>query len=68
MEHLLDHPIIRNCEETGFPDRRKDDEPICPICGDECCTIYKNREGEILGCDECISICEAQEVLYRGEL
>lgn len=67
MDTILDHPIIRNCEDTGYPDR-KEEFPICPICGEETDTIYKDREGEIVGCDECIRSVDAWEVLERGEL
>lgn len=62
MYDLPDHPSIRNTEQTGYPDRRKDDEPFCPMCGDRCDTIYKNRYGEIIGCDECIKAIDAWEV------
>lgn len=36
--------------------------PICPVCGRECETIYKDsKSGEIIGCDECISECMADD-------
>jgi hypothetical protein len=63
MNNLADAPDIRNCMQTGYPDRRKDDEPICPMCGDRCDTIYKNREGEIVGCDECLKAIDSWEVM-----
>lgn len=28
--------------------------PACPICGEECETIYKNPDGEAVGCENCI--------------
>lgn len=63
MDTLLDHPAIRNAERTGYPDNRRDEEPVCPICGARCEDIYKDREGEIVGCDECLKRCNAWEVM-----
>lgn len=36
--------------------------PICPVCGDECETIYRNSDYEIVGCDECVKTYDAWEV------
>ncbi|MCM1439196.1 MAG: hypothetical protein NC131_08340 [Roseburia sp.] len=60
---IPDHPIIQNCERTGYPDGRAPDYPICPICGAECDTIYKDRDGTIFGCDECVSSVDAWDAL-----
>lgn len=49
-----DHPVIRNMERTGYPDGKEPEYPICPICGEECETIYKSKDYDIVGCDECI--------------
>lgn len=57
---IPDHPIIRNCEETGFPDRNEPETPICPVCGAEADTFYK-QDTEIVGCDECIKAVDARE-------
>ena len=35
--------------------------PVCPICGAETDTYYKNADGEIVGCDECVSTIDAWE-------
>lgn len=36
--------------------------PICPICGEECETIYKDAQlGNIIGCDECVDALSADE-------
>lgn len=50
----IENPIIRNCERTGYPDGKSPKYPICPICGDECDTVYKNQLNDIVGCDNCI--------------
>lgn len=64
MFDLPDHPDIRNCEETGYPDRREDKEPSCPKCGSKLIdTIYKDSDGDIVGCDMCVTLCEPWEVL-----
>jgi formylmethanofuran dehydrogenase subunit B len=45
-------------------------EIICPLCDSECETIYESSEGEILGCENCVSrkdsfdwYCEERERL-----
>lgn len=62
MYNIPDHPEIRNCEETGYPDRREDTEPECPMCGSRCDTIYKDRYEDIVGCDCCIKTIDAWEI------
>ena len=57
---MTDHPDIVNCERYGYPDGPRK-WPICPVCGEECDTYYKNGHGEILGCEACIDIVDAWE-------
>ncbi len=59
---LPDHPVIRNLERTGYPDGREPVYPRCPVCGDECETVYRNKNYEIVGCDCCVRTDEAWEV------
>ena len=40
---------------------REDDNPICPVCGWECETLYRNENGDVLGCDVCIETKDAAE-------
>lgn len=56
-----DHPVIRNMELTGCPDGIEPKLPRCPICGAEVDTVYKNKELEIVGCDECLQSNDAWE-------
>lgn len=44
--------------------RKKNDPlfPICPICGKECETIYRDTDYQILGCDKCVQEREAWEI------
>ena len=59
---MMDDPIIRMMERTGYPSERYQDEPRCPVCGELCETLYKDRYGDIVGCDECITTLNAWEV------
>ncbi len=34
--------------------------PVCPVCGETCRWLYK-REGEVIGCDECVEEVDAWE-------
>lgn len=36
--------------------------PICPACGEECNTYYY-KDGEIIGCDQCVDTKDAWEVM-----
>lgn len=38
-------------------------ETICPICGQECRRIYRNLNGEIIGCAECVEEVSAEDYL-----
>jgi hypothetical protein len=61
---MTDHPDIVNCERYGYPDGPRK-RPICPVCGEECDTYYRDntyridRHGEILGCENCIDELDA---------
>lgn len=59
---IPDDPIIRNCERTGYPGGREPDYPICPICGAQCETLYRDFHGETFGCDECVTQYNAWEM------
>lgn len=61
MYDIPDHPIIRNLEQTGYPDRRKDTEPRCPICGAYESEWYV-RGKEVVGCWNCVQMKESWEV------
>ena len=42
-----------------------DIEPICPVCGEQCEEIFKDINGEVCGCDRCITSRDAYE--WQGE-
>ncbi len=51
---LRDHPDIERAMATGYPGDEPE-QPVCPVCGQECETIYRAQDSEIVGCDMCIS-------------
>lgn len=59
---LPDHPVVQNLERTGYPDGKEPRCPRCPICGEECETVYKDRYGAYVGCDVCMETKDAWEV------
>ena len=36
--------------------------PCCPLCGEECETIFFDRFGDLVGCDNCITTKDAWDV------
>lgn len=63
MRQIPDHPAIRMAERTGYG-APLCQEPICPVCGAQCDTVYINKYGEILGCEECV---DTEEAFGRAE-
>lgn len=59
MQDLPDAPWIRDAELNGMPSA---DPVICPVCGEECETIYLD-DGccNVLGCDNCIRTMDAYD-------
>lgn len=58
MIQIPDHPDIRRSERDGV---HQTAEPICPVCGYPCETVYFSC-GEIIGCDSCLTAHDASEV------
>lgn len=54
-----DHPVVRNLMETGYPDGKEPDYPICPVCFEECEDIYMDKYGDVFGCDRCVRCKDA---------
>lgn len=57
----LENPMITNARLTGWPNGKEPERPICPACGEECQTIYRDRFGVIVGCDGCVERNDAWE-------
>lgn len=58
----IEDPIITNMERTGYPDGLGRRLPVCPVCGEEAGEFYKNHDGQIVGCDECVDIVPYYEM------
>ena len=43
MQDLPDAPWIREAEMFGPPPYDDGPDPVCPICGEECETIYTDK-------------------------
>lgn len=54
---MKDAPDIRRAEATGYPHPVK--WPRCPVCGQECSSVYRNGEGAIVACDNCLEELDA---------
>lgn len=61
MKQLEDAPDIARTRRDGYPIAPH--YPYCPICGEACDRVYKNENGDIVGCDECLTELDAWEVL-----
>lgn len=62
----LQHPDITACERWGYPRQVK--YPVCPVCDAETDTFYRDRDGEICGCDNCVKAVDAWEVIANAGL
>lgn len=38
-------------------------EIVCPVCGQDCRRYYRNLDGTILGCEECVEEVSAEDYL-----
>ena len=61
MQDLPDAPWIREAEMYGMPPYDDGPDPTCPVCGEECETIYTDKDGDPVGCDQCVTLWEAYE-------
>lgn len=58
-----ENPIIEHMMRTGYPPGREPPpDPRCPECWSVCEKLYKDRNGNILGCDCCIVEVDAWEI------
>ena len=74
MANIPDAPWIRETEATGccsygFWNQPAKDErtPVCPVCGEEADEFYKNKDGEIVGCFNCITKVDAWECVSEED-
>lgn len=56
----MEHPDVERALRTGYP--RDTEFPRCPVCGNECDTVYRDIYGDVFACDECVTSKSAWEV------
>lgn len=44
-----------------YPEPPEQTMPICPECGEECECLYRDRTGQIVGCENCIDTLDAYD-------
>lgn len=62
----LQHPDITAIEATGYPARFVLRGLRCPVCGEECGWVFRDRIGKPVGCDTCLRRETVEE--YYGEI
>ena len=67
INNIPDHPVAQNMMSTGYPDGVVPEMAKCPKCGEECDFYYIDVDGDIVGCENCISMYDAEEWLEREE-
>ena len=60
MFNIPDHPVIAGLLANGLPEASP---VICPVCGDECRTFYKNMHDGIFACENCVQIEDAEYLI-----
>ena len=63
INNIPDHPVVSNLRGTGFPDGIEPKEIRCPKCDEACDLFYLNADREIVGCENCIAMYDAVDVL-----
>lgn len=51
MAMFCPHNPEKECDECG---RCAQPTPTCPICNKKCDTYFKDINGEIVGCENCV--------------
>ena len=58
FDSIPDAPYIREAEMYGMP---SPDPVHCPVCGKECEEIYKDKDGDVVGCEHCVQSEDAYQ-------
>ena len=61
LDNIPDHPIVRNMENTGYPNGVYPKTYICPRCGEECEEYYIDDNDNVVGCENCITMYYAED-------
>ncbi len=54
-------PSVERAERTGYPSHSIRQWPVCPVCGAETDALYRNMDGDIVGCEACVRTVDAWE-------
>ena len=66
MERIVDHPIVESLDKTGLPPWDDGKAPTCPVCGEECDTLYYSKDGDVVGCNECLTAYDAWDLMWEA--
>lgn len=61
MYDAPENPVIERYLRTGYPDGKEQEYPRCPVCGEECETLYKDINSDVVGCENCVKEVDAWE-------
>ena len=63
----IEHPSIFEAE--CFDMRRTEQSCICPVCLQECDTVYYRSDDitRVLGCENCVDRMDAEDYKYKTE-
>lgn len=64
----LEHPDITRVRRDGLPEREYPESVRCPVCGKTCDTLYKQQDGEIFGCENCVEVMDAWDAVDELDL
>ena len=62
-----DNPIVESLDRTGLPPWDSGKEPVCPVCGEPCDSIYFDRNNDVVGCENCLTVRDAWELMWDNE-
>jgi len=50
-----------------YPSPPENKVPHCPICGEECDTLFRDKDGEVFGCDNCVEQLDAWDLMFMED-
>lgn len=50
-----------------YPEPPEVKVPVCPVCGEECDTLYRDNSGSVVGCDNCVDALDAWDLIYQEQ-
>ena len=65
MTNIPDHPGVSMAQRTGYGERYEEPQLVCPCCGEilEPGDTVFTQDGEVIGCEFCVSKSTAEEEL-----